>query len=306
LENAINIKNISKEFGGIKALENLTLQIKKGDFFGLIGPNGAGKTTLIMIMLGIIQPSKGEVIINSTNLNKENFNNVEDEIGIVIDHHALYTELTAKENLEFFSEIYNTKLRAEEFLKLMGLWERKDDKISEFSKGMKQRVAIARALLKDPSILILDEPLDGLDPESRKFILTFLNKLNKEHEVTIFLTSHNLYDVQELCSSIGIIKKGKIIKLDSTYNLINNNVNKSYLIRFKDKPDRDKLNRILKEDVVNNLFEKNNNEMFIQLKAGYSVNYILEKIINEKIYIEEFTRTDNALEDVYMNLIGGE
>lgn len=219
----ISIQDVSKNFGKIKALKNININIKKGYCLGLIGPNGAGKTTLIMIILGIISPTSGEVFIHGKLNSKNNFVNIGKRIGIVIDHHALYEELTAIENLSLFCAIMNDKKdfkKINHLLKLTNLWHRKNDMVKTYSKGMKQRLSIARSLLNNPSILIMDEPLNSLDPESHRLILDLIKKLNREEDVSFFITSHNLYDLEQICSKIALIKKGQIIKYDTIKNLI--------------------------------------------------------------------------------------
>ncbi len=218
----IEIKNISKSFKDIKAVERVSLSVEKGEVFGLLGPNGAGKSTLISMICTLLKPDEGEIIIDGINIKKQP-NRAKEILGLVPQDIALYPTLTAEENLKFWGKMYGLKgnqlrSRVEEALEIAGLQERAKGRIDTFSGGMKRRINIAAALLHKPQILIMDEPTVGIDPQSRNFILETILKLNKEG-TTIIYTSHYMEEVEYLCNRIGIIDHGKIIALGSKSEL---------------------------------------------------------------------------------------
>jgi len=206
----IEIINVSKTFGNITALNNLSLTIKKGELFGLVGPNGAGKTTAIRIVCGILHPSQGRVLINGHDV-FENIH-VKEHIGYLPEEPNLYTRPTAFELLQYFGSLYGNSnpQRIDDLLSFVGLHHRKHSKVQTFSKGMRQRLAFARALVHDPEILILDEPTMGLDPATakrvRKFVKTFKGKK------TIILCTHYMEEADELCDRVGFLDRGTVVK----------------------------------------------------------------------------------------------
>ena len=210
----LNIKNVSKSFGTTKAVDNISLSLEKGAFYGLLGPNGAGKSTTINILSTVLKPDEGVVSINGFDLLKEP-QKCKQSIGIVPQEIALYEQLSAYENLLFWGGLYNLsrgtlKQTINETLELMGLLDRKDDKVKTYSGGMKRRINIAAALLHRPELLLMDEPTVGIDPQSRNLIFDVLEKLHGDG-MTIIYTTHYMEEAERLCNRIGIIDHGKII-----------------------------------------------------------------------------------------------
>ena len=210
----LEIKNISKSFGTTKAVDNISLSLEKGAFYGLLGPNGAGKSTTINILSTVLKPDEGAVSINGFDLLKEP-QKCKQSIGIVPQEIALYEELSAYDNLMFWGGLYNLsgntlKQNINDTLELMGLSDRKNDKINSYSGGMKRRINIAAALLHRPQLLLMDEPTVGIDPQSRNLIFDVLEKLHGDG-MTIIYTTHYMEEAERLCNRIGIIDHGKII-----------------------------------------------------------------------------------------------
>jgi len=210
----IEIRDISKSYGDIPALKSLSLSIKKGEFYSLLGPNGAGKTTTINLLGGLMHPDTGEILIDGIHL-KSQSEKVKSRIGIVPQEIALYDDLTATENLRFWARVnglkkkgLNTKI--EEILDFLGLADRANQSIAQYSGGMKRRINIAAALLHNPDILFFDEPTVGIDPQSRSFIYSIFKQLSEQGK-TILYTSHYLEEVEKLSDRIGIIDYGKLI-----------------------------------------------------------------------------------------------
>jgi ABC-2 type transport system ATP-binding protein len=222
----IQIQNISKKFGEFTALDHLSLKVQKGEFYSLLGPNGAGKTTCINIISGLLQDHSGQVTINGKSL-KTHATEIKQTIGIVPQEIALYEDLTAWENLYFWGKINGVdkqKLpgRINETLAFLDLNEHRSKPISSFSGGMKRRINIAAALLHQPDVLFMDEPTVGIDPQSRIFTYEIFKKLHQSGK-TIFYTSHNMEEVEQLSDRIGIIDHGKLIaegSMDELKNLL--------------------------------------------------------------------------------------
>ena len=204
----------------VEAVKGITFKVKKGELFGLLGPNGAGKTTTIKMLTTLLEPTEGEARILGYNIRKD-AREIRKRINLVAEgERTLYWRLSAYENLKYFARIYyvpkrEEKERIEELLKLVGLWERKDDLVMNYSRGMKQRLAIAKALINDPEVLFLDEPTLGLDVQSSIFVREFIRKLVDERGKTVLLTTHYMVEAEQLCDRIAIIDHGRIIALDT-------------------------------------------------------------------------------------------
>jgi ABC-2 type transport system ATP-binding protein len=209
--NMIEVKNLTKKFGETTAVDALTFQVAEGEVFGLLGPNGAGKTTTIRMLCCLISKTSGEAQIAGYSIgNGADSLAIRKLIGLVPDNIGLYEELSAYENLDYYGKLYecsagDRKEKIEYFLKMMDLWEKRAQPVSDFSKGMKQKVAIARALIHDPKLLFFDEPTANLDPESARVVRDFILKLKADGK-TIFINTHNLAEAQRICDRIGILK----------------------------------------------------------------------------------------------------
>jgi len=210
---------LSRHFGDVTAVDDLTMAVESGEVVGLLGPNGAGKTTTIRMLAGIIGPTKGEAIVAGYRTDR-NVEKLHEVVGMLTETPGLYSRLSARRNLEYFASFYpinNVTGRVEKYLKLMGLWERREDKVGTFSKGMKQRLALARALIHEPKVLFLDEPTSGLDPEAAGEVRQLIRGLG-EAGCTIFLSTHNLTEAELLCHRIAVIHT-RLLALDTTENL---------------------------------------------------------------------------------------
>ena len=216
----LSIKNLSKSFGKRKAVDNLSFDIKEGEIFGFLGPNGAGKSTAIRSMLSLIKPDEGDIEIFNKSVKKKK-NSALEGVGALVERPDFYEYLSAHRNLSLLATMDNvSKKRIDEVLEIVGLTDRREDKVKAYSQGMKQRLGIAQALLCDPKLLILDEPTNGLDPRGMKEVRDLIRKLSKEG-ITILLSSHILHEVEQVCTSMAIINLGKLIKIGSVYDLLN-------------------------------------------------------------------------------------
>lgn len=218
MANIIDVVGLRKMLGDKEAVSDVSFSIGTDQIFGFIGPNGAGKTTTIRMILGLLKPDRGIISILGRTAD-ENRKDINRKIGFMLHDPGLSEELSCYENLYYYADIYGVeKKRIEHLLKEVDLWESRSVNVGNFSRGMKQKVVLARALLHDPTILILDEPATGLDPEMQVWMRTYLQGLAKNGK-TILISSHNLFEVQQICSHIGIIYKGKMIKSGSVEDL---------------------------------------------------------------------------------------
>jgi ABC-2 type transport system ATP-binding protein len=219
---AIEVSHISKHFGRLVALNDISFSVKEGETFGFLGPNGAGKTTTIRILTGITVPTGGEAQIFGKDIVKETIA-ARKTMGIVHETSNIYTDLTAWQNLMFTAQLYDVpkalrEKRGRELLELFGLWERKDDRTNGYSKGMKRRLTLAMGLINDPRLIFLDEPTSGLDVQSNLIIRDVIRDLTARG-VTVFLTTHNIEEANLTCDRVAIINRGMIAAIDSPERL---------------------------------------------------------------------------------------
>ncbi|MBN1574413.1 MAG: ABC transporter ATP-binding protein [Deltaproteobacteria bacterium] len=219
----IEIKGLCKDYGRIRAVNNLNLAVGRGEFFGFLGPNGAGKTTTIKIMAGLLRPTSGEVGLGGHDLEKEMFE-AKGITSYIPDKPFLYEKLTGREFLRFVSGLYRVKddnvaEKTEELIETFSMAEWIDDMVEGYSHGMKQKLVMAQALIHDPKIIIVDEPMVGLDPRSIKLVKEIFSGLSK-NGVTIFMSTHTLGHAQEMCDRIGIIHRGKLVALGTIDELM--------------------------------------------------------------------------------------
>ncbi len=223
MDNIIEVKNLVKKFGDFTAVSDTTFNVKRGEVFAFLGPNGAGKSTTIKMLTTLLKPTSGSITIDGNDPQHEQ-DAARKMFGIVFQDPSLDDELTALENMELHGVLYAvpTELRhkrIEEMLGFVELWDRKDDLVKTFSGGMKRRLEIARGLLHHPKILFLDEPTIGLDPQTRNHIWAYIEKLNKEEGMTIFLTTHYMDEADKIANTVAIIDHGKIISIGSATEL---------------------------------------------------------------------------------------
>lgn len=208
-----------KEETELVAVDDLTLEVQRGEVFGFLGPNGAGKTTTVRMMTGLIRPSSGSAQVAGFELGKQD-TEIRRNVGILTESPGMYERLSAERNLTIFANLYDVpdiEKSVNKYLSMLGLWERRHDAVGSFSKGMRQKLAVARALIHEPQILFLDEPTTGLDPEASKTVRDFVEELKTEGR-TIFMTTHNLDEAERLCDRVGIFQQ-RLLTLDSPANL---------------------------------------------------------------------------------------
>lgn len=212
----LKVRNLTKKYNDRKAVDDISFEIFKGEIFGFLGPNGAGKTTTLKIITGLAKPSFGVVEVCGYDIVKK-FEKAVSHIGGIIENPELYSYMSGLDNLKYFASLHKgvTNKRINEVVKLVGMQSRIKDKVKSYSLGMKQRVGIAQALLNNPSLLVLDEPTNGLDPEGIKEMRDFLKKLAHEQKISIIISSHILAEMEQLCDTIAVVDEGKIIEIKS-------------------------------------------------------------------------------------------
>ena len=223
MDKVIEIKNLTKVFKNGRGITDINLDIHRGEIFGFLGPNGAGKTTAMKIMTGLTKPDSGDVKILGFSI-LEQFEKAMAKVGCIIETAESYPYMTAYENLKQFSRYYEgvDNKRIEEVLELTGILKYKNENSRKFSLGMKQRLGISAAILGRPEVLILDEPLNGLDVEGMIDLRNIIKNLAETEKTTFFISSHLIHDVELTCTRIGVLYSGKLLNVDTTENILNN------------------------------------------------------------------------------------
>jgi ABC-2 type transport system ATP-binding protein len=299
----IRVENLTKTFGNITAVNDVSLAVEEGTIFGFLGPNGAGKTTTINILCTLLSPTTGKAFINGYDCYRQ-ASEVRKSIGIVFQDSSLDKDLTARENLLFHAYLYNVdksarKQRVEDALKFVDLQDRGNDLIKKFSGGMKRRLEVARGLIHRPKVLFLDEPTLGLDPQSRSNLWEFITRLPEEHNVTIFMTTHYMEEA-EVCDKIAIIDKGKIISSGTPAELkkvIGGDV--IYLKTDDNKKAIEDIRNLLQVEV-----SERDGEIFISTPKGDDCIPVLIREIGERVLSVRMQRP--TLNDVFLKLTGKE
>jgi ABC-2 type transport system ATP-binding protein len=301
----ITIKNLTKKFGEVTAVEGLTFQVEEGEVFGFLGPNGAGKTTTIRMLCCLISKTSGEAMIGNYDVSKAPDSvQIRKMIGLIPDNVGLYEDLTALENLDFYGKLYEIpearrQESIERYLKMLDIWDRKDARAGSFSKGMKQKVALARALIHEPKVLFMDEPTANLDPESAKTVRDFILEIKKQGR-TIFLNTHNLDEAQRVCDRIGIIKT-KLLKIGSPEQLRESLTKPKIEVRLAEVSLA--LVDALKKKIPNKI-EVSDTKLIIDVTDPDKENPVIVNAISSSGgQIREVSQVVPTLEDVYLQIV---
>ena len=302
MNSVISIENVKKSLGNREILKGISFNVEKGDIFGYLGPNGAGKTTTIRILLGLFRVDSGKMDILGQDIN---LSQIRRKIGFVLDLDGLYENMTAEQNMIFYSQIYglsDTGERIHKLLSMMNLEDRSKDKVGTYSRGMRQRLALARSLVHDPEVLILDEPTAGVDPsgqiEIRRIMLDIVRKENK----TIFLSSHNLDEVQRICNRIALIDRGEIKLYGELENLRQKMGSGAAIIEtVQDIPES------LLTEIKNlshfGLKEKSERTLVFSPREGTEISDIISFLASRGVKIEEALKKEASLEEMYAAIL---
>jgi len=302
----IDTENLTRKFGDLTAVDNVSLHVDEGEVFGFLGPNGAGKTTTVRMLCCLIGKSGGQAKIGDYTVdNEDDCLKIRKIVGLLPENVGLYDSLSAYRNLDFYGRLYEVSDRKrqeniERLLRLLGIWERREDAVGNFSKGTKQKIAIARALIHEPQVLFLDEPTANLDPEAAKTVRDFILELKKE-KTTIFLNTHNLDEAERLCDRIGILKT-KLIAVDSPKNLERSLYNRKTIVHL-DRVSDAVLAFVRNLDVVKNV-KVSDSKLILDMDNPERDNpEVVRAIVQAGGNIQYVTELRSTLEDVYLKLI---
>jgi ABC-2 type transport system ATP-binding protein len=307
-EYAIRAFQVTRDFGPVRALNALSLAVPKGIVFGFLGPNGAGKTTAIRVLLGLIHPTAGRAEVLGLDTQRDGVS-VRTRCGALLEHPGLYERLTARDNLDFYGRAWHIPRRVRqerirELLTRFGLWDRRDDPVGRWSRGMKQKLAVARAVLHRPELVFLDEPTSGLDPVATAGLRDDLASLAEREGVTVFLTTHNLNEAERLCAQVGVIRNGTLLAVGSPealrarrdsgrVEIAATGLTAEIIAALGARPD------------VRSAASRDGG-LTIDLRDGAPVAPIVTWLVQHGVAIEEVRRARASLEDAFLDLMGSD
>ena len=304
-EYAIRTEHLSCHFGAIRAVDDLSLEVPKGIVFGFLGPNGSGKTTTIRLLLGLLPPTQGRACVLGFDT-KTHSEQIRNSSGALLEHSGLYERLSAQDNLEFYGRIYRmdrAKLesRIKELLTHFGLWERRRERVGNWSRGMKQKVAIARALLHQPALIFLDEPTAGLDPVAAASLRDDIAALAQAGDVTVFLNTHNLPEAEKLCSRVGVIRNGRLLSTGSLEQLRSDEDRSRVLITGSGFTTAI-VDQLRAQPGVQAAIQKNSH-LEITLSNPGDISSLLGLLMRAGAQVEEVQKNKASLEEVFLKLM---
>ncbi len=302
---AIQTNALSRTFGALKAVDQLSIEVPSGSIFGFLGPNGSGKTTTIRLLLGLLAPTQGDGRVLGHDIRTE-ADAIRLKSGALLEHNGLYQRLSAENNLDFYAEVWHIpamerKRRIQELLTHLDLWERRTEIVGRWSRGMQQKLAIARTLLHRPALVFMDEPTAGLDPLAAAALHNDLASLAEKEGVTIFMTTHNLAEAEKLCQQVAVIRKGRLLAtgaLDTLrlqaggprLEILGGNFTPQALQALQARPE------VL--DVT-----RQNNRLLIHLRQASETSSLVGLLINHGVQVDEVRKGKANLETVFITLM---
>jgi ABC-2 type transport system ATP-binding protein len=304
-EPIIHIEHLSRSFGPVKALDDLSLEVPAGIVFGFLGPNGAGKTTTIHLLLGLLEPTQGQASVLGFDTRTQ-ADDIRARTGALLEFAGLYERMTAEDNLDFYGRIYQMpapqrRARIKELLTHLDLWDRRRDQVGKWSRGMKQKLAVARALFHHPSLVFLDEPTAGFDPMAAAALRNDLASLVAREGVTVFLTTHNLTEAEKLCAQVAVIRQGKLLAVGAPDELrartggpqaeiVGYGFTEQMLTTLREQPE-----------VAH--AELHNSHLLIELRGESKMGPLVRLLVHAGAEVEEVRRGKASLEDVFLTLM---
>jgi ABC-2 type transport system ATP-binding protein len=300
-KNVLEVSHINKKYGDKKVVSDLSFQVSEGDVFGFLGPNGAGKTTTIRMILGLISKDSGTVKMNGFDI-VENFNQAISQVGAVVETPKFYSYLSGYHNLRLIANLHPElpKSRVEEVLEIVGLSQRGKDKVKTYSLGMRQRLGLAMALLNHPKLVFLDEPTNGLDPQGMIEIREMISQLAIEQDITFFITSHLLYEVEQICNKVAILKEGHLITQSPVKELLNTKNEKVEIITNEVSAALG----ILKDRSFVKSVAQAENGLMVELDKGCS-SQLNQLLVSQQIKVDYLIPKHQSLEQLYIGLTEG-
>jgi len=306
--NAIQTDHITRSFGDLKAVDRLTLEIPRGTVFGFLGPNGSGKTTTIRLLLGLLDADQGSAQVLGFDTKKQ-ADDVRVRCGALLEHHGLYERLSAADNLDYYGRIWHMskadrEKRIRELLEPVDLYDRRDEPIGRWSRGMKQKLAVARTLMHRPELIFLDEPTAGLDPVASSTLRDDLSTLVAQEGVTIFLTTHNLAEAEKLCTQVGVINHGRLLAVGSPSDLRSKTSAPRLYVTGQGITSQ-VVEEVKNNDLVKRV-QKQNGKLVMDLGDLTRSHEIISHLVGAGVKIDEVRKEKADLEDVFLQLVDEE
>jgi ABC-2 type transport system ATP-binding protein len=307
-ESAIQTHDLTRDFGPVRAVDHLSIDVPAGSIFGFLGPNGSGKTTTIRLLLGLLEPTSGQATVLGYDTKTQD-QAVRERTGALLEYSGLYERLSAEENLDFYGRVWHMPsaeraARIQELLSHFELWDRRREGAGTWSRGMKQKLAVARAIFHRPKLIFLDEPSAGLDPVAAVALRDDLARLAAREGVTVFLTTHNLVEAEKLCTQVAVIRQGKLLAVGHPDELrargggprvevIGRGFTDAILARLRARPD------VTSADIVNG-------RLALTLHDGAEAAPLVTDLVAAGAQVEEVRRGQASLEDVFLTLMDEE
>lgn len=299
----IQVQNVTKILNQRTILNDVSFEVEEGEVFGLLGPNGAGKTTTLKILLGLLQPTSGYALVFGKPLGDND--ELRRRVGVLLEHDGLDERLSTEENLNYYAHIYslsNPREKITALLDYVGLSDRLDTRVGEFSKGMKRRLALARSILHDPDVLFYDEPSSGLDPEAQKMVRELILGLSRENGTTVFLNSHDLDEVQRVCSKIAILQCGEIQAYDTLDHLRQMFSTRTVEIILVDENEAETAHDLVTATGYVSMCERVGASIVAIIDEGTS-STLLHALMHRGLQVEEVKNVTKSMEEIYLTIV---
>lgn len=302
---AIRTENLTRDFGRIRALDGLSLEVPSGIIFGFLGPNGSGKTTTINLLLALLEPTAGRAeVLGFDTMSRAD--EIRSRTGALLEHDGLYEQMSAEDNLEFYGRVWRIpsverRARIRDLLTQMGVWERRSERVGSWSRGMKQKLAMARALIHRPPLVFLDEPTAGLDVVAAAALRDDLAALAAREGVTVFLTTHNMAEAERLCTQVAVIRQGKVVAIGHPDEL-RSRVGGTQ-VEVSGTGFDDSVLDLLRARPEVSAAELQNSRLLIHLSEGADVAPLVSLVVGAGVQVEEVRKGKASLEEVFLTMM---
>ncbi len=303
-EAVLQIRHLNKNFGKKKVVDDLNLDLYRGEVFGFLGPNGAGKTTTIKMMMSLLQRDSGDIIINGFSIDKQ-FEKAMANVGGIVENPETYKHMTGLQNLRQYARMREgiTEERIREVVRIVGLENRIHEKVKKYSLGMKQRLGVAQSIMHHPNVLVLDEPTNGLDPAGIKELRDILKHLAHEENVCVMVSSHLLSEMQLMCDRVGIIADGRLIGVKTVEELVNDSTGSKHQFHIRVKGGLNEAMQLIDDRPVARI---DDNTFSVTLDTEDEITEIATRLILNQVKVIEIVLVKRNLEEIYMELTGSE